>query len=432
MLASVKRIVLSYGFAVWLWAFLFARVPLAVIQEYSGLASRPFVLINIISLCIAFFVGFDRGLKNFAMFNYRPISLVLGSFAFFWLIYFFRLGFDSYLQPIEFIETPFSLSKSFVISTLIPVLCLPWIFSIRSNADSLVICSVLGNISVLTGIIAFFNKSIIMDFNIHDTRLHFEDLNPIPAGHSSASLVILGIILLLYAHKKKYSFGLKFIYFISTMSIFLGLWGVRLSQTRSAYIALLPVIIFCFCQLWKEIRYRWLLISVASLCSAWALPIKRTFTNGLLLQDDNVAERVRMFSAVWEWICAHPFFGVGFNLQSLLNSLSNTTGSHWYPHNIFLDTYGIGGLLLFIPLLVFAFSLCRSIWFLFSSGQFCNELYLVLAFLWIQSLFLSCFSGHMTLLPGFWVGGLMLPLACARDKNFGACANSSPVNIEIP
>ena len=53
-----------------------------------------------------------------------------------------------------------------------------------------------------------------------------------------------------------------------------------------------------------------------------------------------------MFNAVWQWICAHPFFGVGFNLQSLLNSLSNTTGSHWYPHNIFLDAYGIGGLLL--------------------------------------------------------------------------------------
>ena len=59
--------------------------------------------------------------------------------------------------------------------------------------------------------------------------------------------------------------------------------------------------------------------------------------------------------AVWQWICAHPFFGVGFNLQSLLNSLSNTTGSHWYPHNIFLDAYGIGGLLLFIPLSVFVF-----------------------------------------------------------------------------
>ena len=94
-----------------------------------------------------------------------------------------------------------------------------------------------------------------MDFNIYDTRLTFEDLNPIPAGHSSASLVILGIILLLYVNKKVCSFGLKSIYFTSSMSIFLGLWGVQLSQNRSAYIALTPVIIYCFYRLWKEIYY---------------------------------------------------------------------------------------------------------------------------------------------------------------------------------
>ena len=115
MFASVKRIVLSYGFAVWLWAFLFARVPLAVIQEYSGLASRPFVLINIICLCIVFFVGFDRGLKNFAMANRRSIFLALGSFTVFWSVYFFRLGFDSYIQSIEFIKSLFSLLKDFMV-----------------------------------------------------------------------------------------------------------------------------------------------------------------------------------------------------------------------------------------------------------------------------------------------------------------------------
>ena len=296
--------------------------------------------------------------------------------------------------------------------------------SIRLSADSLVICSVLGNISVLTGIIAFFNQSILMDFNIYDTRLTFEDLNPIPAGHSSASLVILGIILLLYVNKKVCSFGLKSIYFTSSMSIFLGLWGVQLSQTRSAYIALIPVIIYCFYRLWKEVYYGSILVSVASLFFAWAFPVKRIFTNGLLFNDNNVVERVKMFNAVWQWICAHPFFGVGFNLQSLLNSLSNTTGSHWYPHNIFLDAYGIGGLLLFIPLLVFVFPLCGSILLQLSSGKLCNQLYLFLAFLWFKSLFLSCFSGHMTLLTGFWVGGLTVILTSARDKNVEAFANS--------
>ena len=30
-----------FGFVIWLWAFLFARVPLAAIQDLFGLESRP-------------------------------------------------------------------------------------------------------------------------------------------------------------------------------------------------------------------------------------------------------------------------------------------------------------------------------------------------------------------------------------------------------
>ena len=416
MLVVLKRVCLSYGFAIWLWAFVFARIPLAVVQEYSGYDSRPFILINIISFAVAFVVALDRGLKPLFIFKYRPSLLVVCSFLSFWLIYFFRMGFDSFIEPVNFIVSPFDLSKSFIISTLIPSLCMPWILSIRFSVDSLVICSALGNISILTGIIAFFNKAMAMGFNVTQVRFEFADLNPIPAGHSSAALVIFGVILLFYANKKISFFGSRFIYLNSVLSIFIGLWGVRLSQTRSASIALLPLVIFSFYLLWKQTRYRWLLAGVASLLFALALPIKRNFSDGLLFQDDNMTERLKKFTATWEWICSHPFFGGGFNLQYLLHSLPNTIRPYWYPHNLLLDVLGIGGLFLLTPLLVFVLSIVRLIWVKLSISRADDPLFLVFVFLWIQSILLSCFSGHMTLLPGFWVGGLMILFTCSRES----------------
>jgi len=417
VLSRVKSIVLAHGFAIWLWAFVFARVPLVVIQEYFGLASRPFMLINIISLGIFFLAAFDRGLKPLLIFKYRPFLIVLSSFLIFWLFYFFRLGFDSFIQPLIFIETPFSLSKAFVVSTLVPVLCLPWIFNIRSCVDSLVICSALGNISIFAGIIAFLNKELAASQIRSDLRFSFDDLNPIPAGHSSASLVIFGLILLIFANKKMSSFGANFLFLNSGISVFLGLWGMRLSQTKSAYLALVPVIIFCFYLMLKQTRYRWLLTVLVPLLLVWAFPGKRVFTSALNFQDGSVGERLEMFAATWEWIYAHPYLGVGFNLQPILNSLPISPGTFWYPHNLFLDVLGIGGLLMLAPLLVFIFSIVRLIYLELSFVRARDPLFLAFVFLWIQSVLLSCFSGHMTHLPGFWVGGLMVVFASIRESN---------------
>ena len=54
---------LTYGASIWLWSFLFARVPLAAIQDLCGLESRPLLLFNLLSIGFAFLsfsqVGFS-------------------------------------------------------------------------------------------------------------------------------------------------------------------------------------------------------------------------------------------------------------------------------------------------------------------------------------------------------------------------------------
>ena len=118
----------------------------------------------------------------------------VGTFVGFWLVYLSRLLFDSYIIPIEFFQSPFVLVKSFVNTTLIPIVCLPLILSVRligilwicvSDWEAFRCSQVRLLMSLVRVLIVFF--ILVLALRI---------LMPIPAGHSSASLVILGILIL--------------------------------------------------------------------------------------------------------------------------------------------------------------------------------------------------------------------------------------------
>ena len=412
MLASVHRSVSSFGFTVWLWAFVFARIPLAAIQHYLGLESRPFVLVNLISIALAFIAFNDSGWQPISFLKSRSALLVITSFFAFWLIYFFRLGFDTFIDPIEFIESGFTLVKGFINSTLIPILCLPWVLMMRRSSFSIDLCALLGNISVFVGILGYLN--IPIDEEIYNPRFSFEDLNPIPAGHSSASLLIIGLLLFVIRYTEDRSSRSTLLILNASCAVLLGLWGVRLSMTRSAYVALFPLIVFCLVWLWRRgLRFRWLFFAGFSTFLVLLVPkIFNMLSSGLPFQDASSSGRLTRFVAVWDWICANPLWGVGFHVQNLLKALPEPA-SHWYSHNIFLESYVIGGLLMFIALIVFILTIVRSIWiplFKQSSDPGSHVMSLALSFLWIQALIYACFSGHPALSPGFWVGGVMVVL----------------------
>ena len=127
---AIRRYILPFGFAIWLWAFLFARVPLAAIQHLVGLDSRPFVFINLISIGLFLLIIFDQGFASLRILKSRWLLIGFASLAGFWVIYLSRLLFDSLIVPVEFYESPFALVKSLVNTTLVPIICLPFILAV--------------------------------------------------------------------------------------------------------------------------------------------------------------------------------------------------------------------------------------------------------------------------------------------------------------
>jgi hypothetical protein len=406
---AIRRYILPFGFAIWLWAFLFARIPLAVIQDLVGFDSRPFVLINLISIGIAAFIVFDNGLATYRDLLSRWILIGAGAFVGFWLIYLSRLFFDNYIIPIEFFQSPFILVKSFLNTTFIPIVCLPLILSIRPNRYFLDFCVALGNLSVLSGELAFIIRQGAD--GIYSSRFSFEDLNPIPAGHSSASLVILGVVILCLGKHYLQSSGAVWCRINALLAILLGLWGIQLSQTLSASLSIIPVFIFCICALWLVYReFRWMLIRGLALFAALLAPMIFGVLRRGIPSDPNLVTRLVLYRESFHLIVQHPFLGIGFQSQGLLKALFEVE-SLWYSHNLFLETYLIGGFLLFALLLIFILSVLKTGLTSIQSHCFHFSDCLILPavfFLWVQAFIHALFSGHLALIPGFWVGGFIV------------------------
>ncbi|QNI75288.1 O-antigen ligase [Synechococcus sp. MVIR-18-1] len=406
---AIRRYMLTFGFAFWLWAFLFARIPLAVIQDLVGLDSRPFVLINLISVGIAAFIIFDKGLATHRVLLSRWMLIGVGAFVGFWLIYLLRLLFDSYIIPIEFFQSSFALVKSFVNTTLVPIVCLPLILSVSPNRYSLDLCVGLGSLSVLSGEIAYVTRPVVD--RLFDTRFSFEDLNPIPAGYSSASLVILGILILFLGRHYLQRSDAFWCRTNAIFAILVGLWGIQLSQTRSAFLSIIPMFIFCLYALWLARReLGWLFSGGLALFIALCAPLVVGLLGRGISSDPSVVGRLILIKESFHLIIQHPFLGTGFQSQGLLKSVAEPLPL-WYPHNLFLETYLIGGLFLLLLLLMFISIVLKQGSICLRSHDFQDHDSLMLSavfFLWVQAFIHSLFSGHLALIPGFWVGGMIV------------------------
>ena len=126
---QVVKFILRFGFVIWLWAFLFARVPLAAIQDLFGFESRPLLLLDCLSVGLAYVAFAQVGFRPWKVFQ-APAARVAGlSFALLWVFYLLRLGFDHWFLSVEMVTPASILFKHLLTSTLIPALCLPWIVS---------------------------------------------------------------------------------------------------------------------------------------------------------------------------------------------------------------------------------------------------------------------------------------------------------------
>ena len=149
------KLIVRYGFVIWLWAFLFARVPLAAIQDLFGLQSRPLLLLDCLSVGFALVAFSQVGWRPWKVFQTSIVRVAYLSFALFWAFYSLRLVFDHWILSVDLVTPASTLFKHLLTSTLIPALCLPWILTLASWGSTLPVLVGLGSISLFFGELSF-------------------------------------------------------------------------------------------------------------------------------------------------------------------------------------------------------------------------------------------------------------------------------------
>lgn len=408
--SSIKRqvigLIFRFGLVIWLWTFLFARVPLAAIQDLFGFESRPLLLLDCLSVGLALVAFSEFGWRPWKLFQ-APVVRVAGlSFAFLWAFYSIRLGYDHWVLEIDFVKPASTLLKHLLTSTLIPALCLPWIVTLVSWGSTLPLLVGLGSISM------FFGEMSFLFINGSDAlmkvRFAFEDLNPIPAAYSSTSLVILSSLFLWSVFSKSYFSGRIFQLFLGLIGLLLGLFGMQLAMTKGAFMALIPLVIYIAACLWRRFRY----VGFAAVLAVSGSGVMLMFGNmrRFLWAPQSVGDRfelIRQSISVWSenWI-----LGVGFRSQGILDANPLTLTNQWYPHNFVAESLLLGGVILAALVISFIISVSFSASFDVTSLVFTDSMQVPLTFLWLQGFASALVSGHLALIPGLWVGGLLVVL----------------------
>ena len=279
-----------------------------------GFESRPLLLLDCLSVGLAYVAFAQVGWRPLKVFQ-NPVVKVAGlSFSFIWVFYLLRLGFDHWFFPIEMVTPASTLLKHLLTSTLIPALCLPWIVSMSTRGSTLPLLVGLGSISMLFGELSF---AFIQGFDaLAKARFAFEDLNPIPAAHSSTSLVILSSLFLWSVVCQSNRTSRVFRVLLGLIGLLSGLFGIQLAMTKGAFLALIPLILYIGCCLWKRFG---LIVSSAILAMSTSAAVlilggmsRNLWSQGSILDR---TELLRQSLGVWS---NHWFLGVGFRAQSIL------------------------------------------------------------------------------------------------------------------
>ena len=399
------KLILRFGFVIWLWAFLFARVPMAAIQDLFGLESRPLLLLDCLSVGFAL-VGFSQvGWRPWKVFQVPIVRTAGLSFCFFWIFYLLRLLFDQWVFSVELVTPAITLIKHLLTSTLIPALCLPWVVAMASWGSTLFLLVGLGSISLFFGELSFL---FMNGFEaLMKVRFGFEDLSPIPAAYSSASLVIISSLLIWFFFDCQTSRNSRiFQLLFGLIGLLLGLFGMQLAMTKGAFLALIPLVVYLgWCLSGRFRAFGFLAVLGVSATAAISMfgSMRRAFWS-----QGSIQERVELLRQSLEVWSDHSFVGVGFRAQGILEANPFTISNHWYPHNFVVETLLLGGAVLMALLASFIVSILLSASFCASFVRFKDELQVPLTLLWIQGLASALVSGHLALIPGMWVGGLLV------------------------
>ena len=160
--------------------------------------------------------------------------------------------------------------------------------------------------------------------------------------------------------------------------------------------------------MWKHFGVFWF----SGLLSASAIAVVSMF-GGMRRDLGAPASFVDRFQLILQSLSVwtnHWFLGVGFRAQNILHSNPLTVSNHWYPHNFAAEVLLLGGVVLMILVVCFIVSVGLSACFDVSPAGLEDSMQVPLTFLWLQGFASALVSGHIGLIPGLWVGGLIVVL----------------------
>jgi hypothetical protein len=395
------------GFALWLAAFLFARVPLAALQWLTGHDFQPYLFINVLALGLALLAGWRHTARGLTCWRFPGVLPVVAAFGTFWLIYLLRLGIDQWWLDLPLVRSAPRLFRECAASTLVPALFLPWLLPRRFSLRLFDWVAAAGNLAIAFGLGVYW---LWPDKGAWGgQRFGFADLNPIPAGHSAASLLLIGASLLLLDSGRWHQRSCRLWHLNALLALLIGLAGVFASSTRSALVALVPLVLVLSLQAMHHLRARQVLLALPLVALVVALMLRFSLLGQRLMQSGHEAsssERLTIAAEGLRLFWQNPLFGSGFRSQFVLSALP-TSRHHWYPHNLPVEALMIGGATLAIPFCLFLWHCARP-----ALTQLVQPTpRLVFALLWLQGCLFALFSGHLGSVPLFWLAGLMLALS---------------------
>jgi len=337
---------------------LISSLPIILQTEETRVVSIPYrAFILVLSIIIIF--SYITGEKR----RYKGIFL-LPLFVF-WLFYILRLLSDTLLFPI-YLGGEVSTYYLFIFGVcLIPMLA----FLVKVDDHTLkrmfnttVLIITIACISTLylswIGAIAGENES----FEIG--RMYSETLNPIALGHIGASLTILcGLYLLL--NRTQLSLSSTNLFF--GLFLILGLFTVGVAASRGPALALiicLMILIFSELQLKNNLKILIFSTLLFTMIYSGAQYIEGelgfkliTRTQEAVEIDETTSSRLQFFADAWNQFLDNPLLG------SALEELN----THFYPHNVIIESFmatGIIGGIIFCLLIIIsmmaAFQLIRT------------------------------------------------------------------------
>ena len=388
---------------------LFGQVFLSSIVNVVSLDNRLVMLI--FRLCLMLI---NTSYILFFVFQKKSCSIIcrpwINAIIIFWSLYIIRLFYDVFIEKVSLSVPYWELVAWGLGSSLISGVAACLFASFKNLGLVLYKSMEFGVFLLGISVICF-----VFNPGLEQGGFYLDHLNAITAANAGCSLVLLSLTSLIagdynlntYCYSK----------YLSFLGIIIGSFVVVFSATRGAILAMIVISLFgifsardssssqSFFSTSRFLITLFLAIFIAGVLSHSDLLLDKLFTSRLM---ETVFTRIEFWKLCLREFLTNPLYGIGFNIQQLLQRLEIEQGIY-FPHNYIFESLAIGGLLLTTPLLAcFLIPITRI--FKYKRPNFT---YISLSLLASQVMIYSMHNGHVGEYPAFWI---ILGLVAGRNE----------------